>query len=296
VSEADGAIRAAGAVLWRPAGVGIEICVVHRPAYDDWSLPKGKLHHDEHPLVAAVREVREETGVRAHPRVRLPDVTYTLPTGISKTVEFWAMRAGDEPVGAVADPTEVDDVRWLPPEAAASTLTYPTDAQLVEYVAALPPITAMTTLVRHASAGDRKAWVGDDALRPIDPLGRQQAARLADVPILFQPRRLFTAPPLRCRQTFQPLADALGLPIVEDPVFAEPPDAEDVFAKAKVAATRLVELRDGESAAVCSQGKIIPPTLALLRGTLDPEPYKTPKGGGWVLSWAGEKLVGLSRI
>jgi 8-oxo-dGTP pyrophosphatase MutT (NUDIX family)/phosphohistidine phosphatase SixA len=296
VSEAGGTIRAAGAVLWRPAGAGIEICLVHRPAYDDWSLPKGKLHRDEHPLVAAVREVREETGVRAYPHVRLPDVTYALPTGVAKTVEFWAMRGGDEPVRAVADPTEVDDVRWLPPEAAAGTLTYPTDARLVEYVAALPPITAITTLVRHASAGDRNTWVGDDALRPIDPLGQQQAARLRVVLALFQPRRLFAAPPLRCMQTLQPLADALGLPIVEDPVFAEPPQAEDVFATAKVAATRLVELRDGETATVCSQGKVIPPTLALLRGTLDPAPYKTPKGGGWVLSWAGERLVGMSRI
>jgi 8-oxo-dGTP diphosphatase len=283
-------------VLWRPAGAGIEICVVHRPTYEDWSLPKGKLHHDEHPLVAAVREVREETGVRAYPQLRLPDVTYTLPTGVPKTVEFWAMRAASEPVQDVADPTEVDDVRWLPPEAAAGTLTYPTDVQLVEYVAALPPITSITKLVRHASAGDRSTWAGDDALRPIDRLGQQQAARLAVVLILFEPERLFAATPLRCTQTLEPLADMLGLPIVIDPVFAEPSEAEDAFATAKVAATRIVELRDGETAAICSQGKLIPPMLALLRGTLDPAPYKTPKGGGWVLSWAGERLYGLSRI
>jgi 8-oxo-(d)GTP phosphatase len=296
VSEAGETVRAAGAVLSRPAGAGIEICVVHRPTYDDWSLPKGKLHRDEHPLVAAVREVREETGVRAHPQLRLPDVTYTLPTGVPKTVEFWAMRAGSEPVQDVADPTEVDDVRWLPPEAAAGTLTYPTDAQLVENVAALPPITAITTLVRHASAGDRNGWFGNDALRPIDPLGQQQAARLAVVLTLFEPKRLFAAPPLRCTQTLQPLADSLGLPIVTDPVFAEPSEAEDVFARAKATATRLVELRDGDTAAICSQGKLMPPALAVLRGTLDPARYKTPKGGGWVLSWAGERLFELSRI
>jgi 8-oxo-dGTP pyrophosphatase MutT (NUDIX family)/phosphohistidine phosphatase SixA len=296
VSVAGDTVRAAGAVLWRLAGAGIEICVVHRPAYDDWSLPKGKLNRDEHPLVAAVREVREETGVRAHPQLRLQDVTYPLPTGVPKTVEFWVMRAGGDPVAAVADPTEVDDVRWLPPEAAADTLTYPTDVRLVEHVAALPPITAITTLVRHADAGERKKWSGNDALRPIDPIGHQQAAGLAVVLALFEPERLFAAPPLRCRQTLQPLAEALGLPIVTDPAFAEPSEAEDAFAKAKVAATRVAELRDGGTAAICSQGKLIPPLLAMLEGTVETAPYKTPKGGGWVLSWAGERLAALSRL
>ena len=122
------------------------------------------------------------------------------------------------------------------------------------------------------------------------------AGRIAAVVALFEPRRLFAAPPLRCRQTFQPLADALGLPIVSDPAFAEALEAEDPVAKAKLAATRLVELHDGEAAAICSQGKLMPPALAQLRGSLDPAPFKTPKGGGWVLSWSGERLAALSRI
>jgi 8-oxo-dGTP pyrophosphatase MutT (NUDIX family)/phosphohistidine phosphatase SixA len=297
VSVPDDTVRAAGAVLWRPAGDGIEVAVVHRPQYDDWSLPKGKLEDGEHPLVAAVREVLEETGVRAHPEVRLPDVAYTMPNGVPKTVEFWSMRAGDAAAVPIADPTEVDEVRWLSPERALDLLSYPADGRLVDRVAGLRPITAVTPLVRHANAGERKKWTGNDALRPIDTLGRQQSDGLAVVLSLFGPRRLYAATPLRCKQTLEPLAAALSLPIVTDSAFAEPADAEDVPAKAKQAASRLAELRDGGGTAViCSQGKLIPPLLAMLEGTDDPAPYRTPKGSGWVLSWSGAWPVALSRL
>jgi 8-oxo-dGTP pyrophosphatase MutT (NUDIX family)/phosphohistidine phosphatase SixA len=289
-------VRAAGAVLWRPAAGGIEVCVVHRPAYDDWSLPKGKLDDDEHPLVAARREVLEETGVEATPEMRLADVEYVLPTGEPKTVEFWSMRAGDRAAVPIADPTEVDDLAWLTPDEAAQRLSYAADGDLVATVAALPPITAQTLLIRHAHAGERRKWAGLDALRPIDALGQQQAAGLVDVLIPFGPRRLFAATPLRCKQTFEPLAAALQMPIVIDSAFAEPTEAEEVGGKAELAATRLSELRDGPRAAICSQGKLMPPMLALLDGASDPAPYRTPKGGGWIVSWSGEKLVALSPL
>jgi 8-oxo-dGTP pyrophosphatase MutT (NUDIX family) len=289
-------VRAAGAVLWRPAGAGIEVAVVHRPRYDDWSLPKGKLDDGEHPLVAGVREVLEETGIRAHPQVRLPDVAYRLPDGMPKTVEFWSMRAGAGAAEPVADPDEVDEVRWLTPEQAADRLSYPADARQVRRVDDLPAITAVTTLVRHASAGERKKWSGNDALRPIDALGRQQADGLAAVLTVFGPERLLAATPLRCKQTLEPLATALGLPIVTDSAFAEPADLEDLPARAKLAATRLAEVREDGPAAICSQGKLIPPALATLRVEEDPAPYKTPKGGGWVISWSGGRPAALSRL
>jgi len=288
-------VLAAGAVVWRPGPDGIEVCVVHRPAYDDWSLPKGKLDDGEHPLVAAVREVREETGVHALPERRLSEVAYTLPDGRPKTVDFWLMRAADRPVVPVSNPAEVDAVEWLAPAAAATRLSYPHDRRLVEEAAARS-VSAVTTLVRHAHAGERKAWMGNDALRPIDPQGQAEAERLGVLLALFEPELLIAATPLRCKQTLEPLAERLGRPIVTDGAFAEPPDAEDAPAKAKVAAARLAEIRAGVPAAISSQGKIIPPLLALLCGADDPEPYKTPKGGGWVLSWSGENLTGLTRL
>ncbi|GGQ38035.1 NUDIX hydrolase [Couchioplanes azureus] len=289
-------VRAAGGVLWRPAGDGIEICVVHRPYRADWSLPKGKLDGAEHPLAAAVREVLEETGVRGEPQLRLPGVSYTMPDGVPKTVDFWLLRAGDGPAAEPQDPTEVDAVVWLPPREAVARLSYPDDRRLVEHVVALPRVTGVTLLVRHAHAGRRKDFAGNDALRPIDDRGRAQAETMAAAAALFAPRRLVAATPLRCRQTFEPLADRLGLPIATDSAFAEPGEPEEIPARVKAAAARLVELRDGRRTAICSQGKVIPGLLALLDGVDDPAPYKTPKGDGWVLTWSGDRLVALSRF
>ena len=288
-------VRAAGGVLCRPGRDGLEVCLVHRPRYDDWSLPKGKLDDGEHPLTGAVREVQEETGWRGRPRMRLRTVEYPLPDGTPKTVEFWLMTASGE--SPVPDAHEVDRIEWLPLNAALSRLTYPDDRALIDQVASMPPVTAAAVLVRHAHAGERKKWSGNDALRPIDPQGQAEAERIAELCLLFEPERLIAATPLRCKQTLEPLSAALNLPIVLDGGFAEPPLPEDAPAKAKVGAHRMIEVRDsGGLAVVCSQGKVMPGILAALRGEDDPAPYKTPKGGGWVLTWAGDRLLGLSRL
>ncbi len=291
-------VRAAGGVLYRPAGDGPEVALVHRPRYDDWSLPKGKLDHGEHPMAGAVREVHEETGVAGRPELRLPTVEYTLPGGRPKTVDFWLMRAGAE--GAVQDTDEVDRLEWLPLRAAAERLSYRDERAVLLHVAGLPQITAVAVLVRHAHAGERKKWAGNDALRPLDPVGQAQAERLAELLAPLRPERLITANPLRCKQTLEPLAAALDdLPIVLDSAFAEPAEAGDAPAKAELAAQRLldlVEARDGGLPVICSQGKMMPTMLATLANEPDPEPYKTPKGGGWLLTWSGERLLDLSRL
>ncbi|GGL10965.1 NUDIX hydrolase [Mangrovihabitans endophyticus] len=290
-------VRAAGGVLWRPASSGgIEVCLVHRPLRQDWSLPKGKLDEDEHPLAAGVREVLEETGWRGRPEVRLPSVAYDLPDGRGKTVDFWLMRAAADQTPGPADPAEVDDVAWLPPAEAALRLSYPTDRAVLEHAVTLPPVTAVTALVRHAHAGERKKWVGNDALRPIDARGLAQAERIGAVVELIAPTRLFAAPPLRCKQTLEPLAGRLDLPIVADSAFAEPSTPDEAPARVKAAAARLSEVRDADRTAICSQGKVIPPLLASLHDEDDPQPYKTPKGAGWILAWSGDQLVASSRI
>ena len=288
-------VRAAGGVLHRPAADGLEVCLVHRPRYDDWSLPKGHLEDGEHALAGALREVREETGWQGRPRLGLPRVEYTLPDGRPKTVDYWLMAADDE--GPVLDPHEVDRVAWLPLAAAIERATYADERALLEHVAALPPITAVVALVRHAHAGERKKWSGNDALRPIDPVGLAQAERLATVLAAVGPQRLVSATPLRCKQTLEPLAEALGgMPIVLDGAFAEPPNAEDAPAKAKLAAQRLLDLRSGGPVVVCSQGKLMPTLLATLRDEADPGPWRTAKGEGWLLTWSDDRLLDPTRL
>ncbi|MEV0901672.1 NUDIX hydrolase [Actinoplanes sp. NPDC049802] len=286
--------RAAGGVLYRRGADGLEICVVHRPRYDDWSLPKGKLSDGELPLAAAVREVEEETGAAGIPQLRLPDVDYPLPDGRPKNVAFWLMLAGSD--GPVQDTGEVDELAWLPLEEAAARVTYADERRVLAHVAALPPVTAVIALVRHARAGERKKWAGRDALRPIDPVGKKQADRLAALLTPLRPRRLVAAPPLRCGQTLEPLAAALGdQPIVRDSAFAEPSEADRLPARLAAARSRLAELRSYERVVVCSQGKVMPPLLASLHdGATDR--FKTPKGDGWLLTWSGDRLLGASRL
>jgi 8-oxo-dGTP diphosphatase len=291
-----GTVRAAGGVLWRPTPAGLEVCLVHRPRHDDWSLPKGKLENDEHPLAAAAREVSEETGIQATPQLRLPQVAYELPDGTPKTVDFWLMRAAVTQPAVPADPDEVDDVVWLPVPAAVEKASYPDDARLLRHVAALPPVTAVLPLVRHGHAGKRDAFPGDDSARPLDDRGRSEADALAPLLALFQPQRLYSATPLRCRCTLDPLAARLDLPVAVDPAFDEPEPGQKVADRVAVASARLAEVRAGEPAVICSQGKLMPPLLAHLDGHHDAKAYKTPKGGGWILTFAGDRLIGLDRL
>lgn len=141
-------VRAAGCVLWRlsPFDDEVEICLVHRPKYDDWSFPKGKLKRAEGPLAGALREVEEETGYRCTPGARLPTSRYTA-NGRPKEVHYWEAEATD---GAFTPNAEVDRISWLPPAAARHRLTQPRDRDLVD------ALRAVLHLAEKAGSGDPK--------------------------------------------------------------------------------------------------------------------------------------------
>ncbi|WP_225833874.1 NUDIX hydrolase [Streptomyces sp. NK08204] len=126
----DTLVRAAGCVLWRrsPVPGDLEVCLVHRPKYDDWSHPKGKLKRGEDALAGALREVVEETGCTAVPGTELPTVRY-LANGRPKQVRYWAAEAVS---GHFTPNSEVDRVLWLSPAAARCRLTQPRDRELVD--------------------------------------------------------------------------------------------------------------------------------------------------------------------
>jgi 8-oxo-dGTP diphosphatase len=284
-------VRAAGGVVWRPgADVDVEVLLVHRPRYDDWTLPKGKLRKGEHPIVGACREVHEETAVRASVAVRLPTVSYmTHVRGrpAPKVVDYWTMTpvsdTGFEP-GA-----EIDAIRWLAVDRALTRLSYRHDASVLSAFAALPPLSAPVVFIRHASAGDRGTWTGPDADRPLDAPGVERAEALAAILRCFQPVRLVSASPLRCRQTFDPLVDASGLSVDIESAF-------DAGRDPQRAADRLRAF-GGEPGCtvVCSQREVTAAAVAHLAGQR-PATFATAKGNGWVLSFADDRLATVDEL
>jgi 8-oxo-dGTP diphosphatase len=122
-------VKAAGGVVLRDG----RIAVVHRPRYDDWSLPKGKLDPGEGWEECALREVHEETGLRCTLARELSSTSYTDRKGRAKVVRYWLMDVTAEDTFTPDD--EVDELRWVPPAEAATLLTYPHDAELIEEVA-----------------------------------------------------------------------------------------------------------------------------------------------------------------
>ncbi|CAM2908633.1 NUDIX hydrolase [Cutibacterium acnes] len=222
-----GPIQAAGAVVLRDIDDGArEVLVVHRPSYDDLSLPKGKLEPGEDLPTTAVREVAEETGINIRLTMPLQPIEYTVkystrdgkPKSRAKVVSWWlGVAIGGSIENATASPEEIDGAFWMPTDQALERLTYPTDVQVLEEALDLPS-TSTIILVRHGKAVSRKEWNsrkrhGKDATRPLERRGRRQAKALADLLSAFGVARLASSSSTRCMQTLQPYADTIGAQI-----------------------------------------------------------------------------------
>jgi 8-oxo-dGTP pyrophosphatase MutT (NUDIX family) len=284
-------IRAAGGVLWRaPGGGTVEVALVHRPAYGDWSLPKGKLRRGEHPLVTACREVAEETGIRAVAGMRLAIEHYETAAG-PKAVEYWAMHGPD---AAFTSTTEVDRLAWLPLVEARRRLSYQRDADALDALDMLEgsPVTAGSAvlLVRSGHAVSLRRWAGSGGDRPLDTRGNEQAQALRRVLPAFGPSRLLAARHARFADTMGPLGADLGLPVETEPVL----DENEYASHPRRGLIRILDLADADgTTAVCAAGAVIQHLIAALAddaGLSVPE-IRTKKGSVWALFFSRSRLA-----
>lgn len=284
-------VHAAGAVLWRHRRKTVEIAIIHRPRYDDWSLPKGKVDPGETEPMTAVREILEETGYRAHLGRRLGVVSYPVQQGIKK-VRYWAARGLD---GEFLPGSEVDDLIWLPTADAMKELQYPYDRKILRRFAKQPAATQTVLIVRHGTAGRRSRFNGDDTRRPLDKKGRAQAESLVDQLLAFGATDVYAADRLRCHQTVEPLAAELGVAIHNEPALTEESYAHNPK-KARRRIDQIVAL--GGTPVICTQGRVIPDLIARWceRDGVRPDKSRNRKGSTWVLSLSGGRLLAADHL
>jgi 8-oxo-dGTP pyrophosphatase MutT (NUDIX family) len=275
-------VLAAGGVLWRHDPSDPEVALVHRPKYDDWSLPKGKAKSGEHLLVTAVREVAEETGYRPRLGPYLVRLQYRLTSGShssTKVVTYWSMRCAG---GSFRANAEVDKLVWLPLADARFVVTYGSDRAVLDRFARTRRDTQALLLLRHGA----KAALRRPKSRPgkgLNRSGRAQAESLVPVLQGFRVTDLLSADLPECLDMLAPFAETTGLSVGREPRLTPTGfvgNERDVADRIRSDATSSPAL------VVCGGKRVI---TGLLRNLGDgscvgfPPETRVKKGGMWLL-------------
>jgi 8-oxo-dGTP diphosphatase len=250
-------VRAAGAVVTRKGG---DVVLVHRPKYDDWSFPKGKVDPGEHVTAAAVREVAEETGLQVRLGPPLPGQRYGVGNGRMKAVSYWTARVvGDDDLSGYDANAEIDQVQWVPWDKAQDLLSYRRDRALLEASAQVRRRTHALVVLRHAVARDRESWSFEDRRRPLSPEGQDQAERLVPVLAAFGVTGVHTSSSTRCIDTVRPFTEVTGLDLVPYDALTEEEAGED-----EVRAVVEELLAAKECTVLCGHRPVLPTILDAL--------------------------------
>jgi 8-oxo-dGTP diphosphatase len=286
-------ILAAGAVLWRKGEKKkIEVLIIHRPKYDDWTFPKGKAEIGEPLIACAYREVLEETNIETAFGPYLGEVEYLTNDG-KKKVSFWSAKVIKEK--EFNSNAEVDQLKWVEVTKVKELLTLDTDRKILEQFLRIEPDTKPLVLLRHAKAVTRDEWQGEDDDRPLDSYGQNQAKRLLAMYQVFNLEQIHSSDAVRCYDTVVAIAKGLSIKLevtgkLSESTFKK--DKEKAFDYAK----DLMKLN--ESVLLCSHNPILPKMLNKLtkKSEVDADEGKLLPADGWVIHRIGKEIIQIDRI
>jgi len=286
-------ILAAGAVLWRKSEKKkIEVLIIHRPKYDDWTFPKGKAEIGEPLIACAYREVLEETNIETAFGPYLGEVEYLTNDG-KKKVSFWSAKVIKEK--EFNSNAEVDQLKWVEVTKVKELLTLDTDRKILEQFLRIEPDTKPLVLLRHAKAVTRDEWQGEDDDRPLDSYGQNQAKRLLAMYQVFNLEQIHSSDAVRCYDTVVAIAKSLNIKLevtgkLSESTFKK--DKEKAFDYAK----DLMKLN--ESILLCSHNPILPKMLNKLtkKSEVDADEGKLLPADGWVIHRIGKEVIQIDRI
>ena len=285
-------IQAAGAIVWRNSKDKTEVAIIHRPKYDDWSFPKGKVEPSESLIACAYREVIEETNIQTEFGAFLGDVEYLTPDG-KKRVSFWAAKAINQ--RDFIQNSEVDQLKWVEVKKVKDLLTLETDKKILAQFFKLDINTKPFILLRHAKAVTREEWQGDDDDRPLDSLGQNQANRLLAIYQVYNIEQIHTSDAVRCYDTVNPIVKGLGIKLEVTGKLGESTykkDKEKAFEYAKDL------IKEDARILLCSHNPILPKMLNKLtkKSDVDADEGKLSPADGWVIHRNGKEIIQIDRL
>ena len=285
-------ILAAGGVVWREtANSEIELAIIHRPRYDDWSFPKGKLDSGEELISCAYREIMEETGLNIELGPYLGEIEYESIDG-PKHVTYWAAKAlaGSNEFQANL---EADLLEWHSIESARLKLSRDTDRKILDIFIDSPFQAKKLIMLRHAKALARSEWQSGDEDRPLDNLGQLQAKRMHAVYQVFGISQIHTSDAVRCYDTVIGMTKTMKIePVItaklSEYTFEKNGDKSLEYAKELAESAR----ETGEVILLCSHNPVLPRMLEYVskKSDIDLPENKLKPGDAWVI-YLGKKKV-----
>lgn len=287
-------IIAAGGVVWRRDIEGdVEVLLVHRPRYGDWSLPKGKVEEGEALISCAYREILEETGLNIKLGPYVGSVEYYVPDGL-KHVAYWSASLIEDHSSFHAN-EEVDQLIWLDVESAAFRVTRDSDRYILERFVATPFDSSALIMLRHAKALERTEWQGEDEDRPLQLVGQLQAKRMLSLYQVFGIEEIHTSDAVRCLDTIAQMAKALQItPTITNAV------SEYTYKKNKEKAIDYAKelIKKNKQVVLCSHNPVLPRMMEKLTKKIDFEypDNKLLPGEAWVLFHSKKEVLQIDRI